>query len=366
MLICFPSCLLEQFHRRIPGEMEWACQILNACSRPVILAGRGVKNVQEAIPELAEKLGAAIITTLPARPFVSNSHRLFVGGLGQAGSDIASDLLKDADACLILGSTWWPEDFVPQKIPVVQVDATPENIGNTMSVSAPVVGDLSSVLPFFIRNIRDHQRFAWLQRIQELKARWKAQIEMEARLDTQPIAPQRVISALNRCVAPDAIITLDVGDHVLWFNRIFQTDRQEILVSGRWRTLGFALPAAMSAKRSEPDRQVVALVGDGGFGTTMVDLVTAVVYQWPITIVVMNNGSFAMEQNRMIQAGLHPLGSDVNNPDFSLLAQAFGAEGFRVETGDQLEVTLSQALTSDKVSVVDVVCDDPIVPHTKI
>lgn len=286
--------------------------------------------------------------------------------MGQAGSDIASDLLKDADACLILGSTWWPEDFVPQKIPVVQVDATPENIGNTMSVSAPVVGDLSSVLPFFIRNIRDHQRFAWLQRIQELKARWKAQIEMEARLDTQPIAPQRVISALNRCVAPDAIITLDVGDHVLWFNRIFQTDRQEILVSGRWRTLGFALPAAMSAKRSEPDRQVVALVGDGGFGTTMVDLVTAVVYQWPITIVVMNNGSFAMEQNRMIQAGLHPLGSDVNNPDFSLLAQAFGAEGFRVETGDQLEVTLSQALTSDKVSVVDVVCDDPIVPHTKI
>jgi len=122
----------------------------------------------------------------------------------------------------------------------------------------------------------------------------------------------------------------------------------------------------MAAKRAQPDRQVVALVGDGGFGTTLPDLITAVAYQLPLTILLMRNGSFAMEQNRMIQAGLQLLGSDVNNPDFVRLAEAFGAEGIRVETADQLEAALEEALASDRVTLVEILCDAPMVPHTKL
>lgn len=347
-------------------EIDAALRVLKACSRPVILAGRGVKGCETELLNLAEKLGAPIITTLPARSYVPNDHRLFVGGLGEGGSEIASDLLREADACLILGATWWPREEVPALIPIVQVDADPENIGDTMPVTAAVAGEMASVLPQLIRGIGDADRFAWLQRVQDLKGNWKSQIEGEAGLDTRPIAPQRVVAALNRVVMPEAIITLDVGDHVLWFNRIFQVDRQEILISGRWRTLGFALPAAMAAKLSEPERQVVALAGDGGFGTTLVDLITAVAYELPITILLMNNGTFAMEQNRMIRAGLKTLGSGVNNPDFVRMAEAFGAEGFQVKQTKDLEPTLSAALASDRVSLVDIRCDDTIVPHTKL
>ncbi|PTX51479.1 pyruvate dehydrogenase (quinone)/pyruvate oxidase [Melghirimyces profundicolus] len=351
-----------------PGKSETdvAVSLLNGCSRPVILAGRGVKDAQQELLTLAEKLGAPIMTTLPARSSVPNDHRLYIGGLGQSGSDIASDLLKEADLCLILGATWWPEDYVPKGIPIVQVDAAFENIGGTMPVTASVVGDMAKTLPPLTRGIADSNRWDWLRQVQDRKTEWKAQIEVEAHLDTRPVAPQRVVSALQRTVAPDVILTLDVGDLVLWFNRIFQADRQEILISGRWRTLGFGLPAAMAARLAEPNRQVVALVGDGGFGTTLADLATAVAYELPITIVLINNASYAMERNRMIQAGLHTLGSRPNNPDFAAMANAFGAEGVQVKTTDQLEPALRKALVSEKVTLVDVLCDDPIVPHTKI
>lgn len=185
-------------------------------------------------------------------------------------------------------------------------------------------------------------------------------------MDTEPIVPQRVVAALNRAVKPDAVITLDVGDHLLWFNRIFQAEEQEILISGRWRTLGFALPAAMAAKLAEPERQVVALAGDGGFGTTLADLITAVTYELPVTIVLMNNGVYAMERNRMIRGGLKRLGGEVNNPDFVAMAEAFGAKGYRVRQTEELETALTAALASHRVSLVDVHCDDTIVPHTKL
>ncbi|GGE23377.1 pyruvate oxidase [Marinithermofilum abyssi] len=359
----FPEQLLPQ---PVQGQLDGALRLLNGSSRPIILAGRGVKGAEPNLLAVAEKLNAPIMTTLPARSSVPNDHPLFVGGLGQAGSEIASDLLKEADCCLVLGATWWPSDYVPEGIPIVQLDIDPAAIGETVPVAAPVVGEMRVVLPRLIEGILCKEKVEWSRQVQSLKQQWTARIEQETAVDVVPIPPQRVIAALSRCVHPDAVITLDVGDHVLWFNRIFQASRQEILVSGRWRTLGFGLPAAMAAQLAHPERQVVALVGDGGFGNTLVDLATAVVYQLPLTIVVMNNGSFAMEQNRMVQAGLSTLGTQLSNPDFVKMAEAFGAEGYRVEEPSQLEPALTAALASNRVSLVDVVCDDPIVPHTKI
>lgn len=202
--------------------------------------------------------------------------------------------------------------------------------------------------------------------MERAKVRWKEQIEKEARQNQTPLAPQRVIAALGNAVEDDAIIALDTGDHTLWFNRIFQPKSQEILLSGRWRTLGFGLPAAMVAKRIYDDRQVVALVGDGGLVTTMADLITAVRYGWPITVIVMNNGSFAMEKNRMKSAGLDPASTELVNPDFAALAECFGGEGYFVEEADQLEPVFRQALSSDRLSLVDVRIGAPVVPHTRL
>ncbi|MGF7086676.1 pyruvate dehydrogenase (quinone)/pyruvate oxidase [Kroppenstedtia sanguinis] len=347
-------------------ELQRAIGIMKSWACPVILAGRGVKGCERELLQLAEKWGAPIMTTLPAKSCVPHDHQLYIGGLGQGGSDIATELLREADGCLILGATWWPQEVVPAPIPVIQVDARPENIGDRMPITAAVAGGMSSVLPQMIREIGDGAPFAWLQRVQELKGNWKSQLEREAKLDTEPIAPQRVVAALHQVVEADAIMALDVGDHLLWFNRVFQAKKQEILISGRWRTLGFGLPAAMAAKLAEPERQVVVLAGDGGFGTTWADLITAVAYKLPISIILINNGVYAMERNRMIKGGLKTLGGEVNSPDFVQMAEAFGAEGYRVEQTKELEPALRAALASREVSLVDVRCDDTIVPHTKL
>ena len=228
------------------------------------------------------------------------------------------------------------------------------------------MGEMDEVLKEWLERLRPQDRSEWKRRIEGARIRWKEQIEREARQRAVPLAPQQVIAALAKVVDDDAVIALDTGDHTLWFNRIFQPKNQEILLSGRWRTLGFALPAAMAAKRVYDGRQVVALAGDGGFATTMADLITAVRYGWPIAVIVMNNGSFAMEKNRMEAAGLDASPAGLVNPDFAALAEAFGGEGHFVEEADQLEEVLRRALSSRRLSIVEVRIGSPRVPHTRL
>ncbi|MBO2531636.1 pyruvate oxidase [Planifilum fulgidum] len=347
-------------------EMERAVRAMEGAKRPIILAGRGTEESREALLALAERLTAPITVTMPARPVVPADHPLFLGGLGQAGSGISSELLRESDLCLVLGATWWPEDFVPKEIPVVQADISPGQIGLHAPVVAGIVGEMDEVLKEWLERLRPQDRSEWKRRIEGARIRWKEQIEREARQRAVPLAPQQVIAALAKVVDDDAVIALDTGDHTLWFNRIFQPKNQEILLSGRWRTLGFALPAAMAAKRVYDGRQVVALAGDGGFATTMADLITAVRYGWPIAVIVMNNGSFAMEKNRMEAAGLDASPAGLVNPDFAALAEAFGGEGHFVEEADQLEEVLRRALSSRRLSIVEVRIGSPRVPHTRL
>ncbi|MBA4494832.1 thiamine pyrophosphate-binding protein [Paenactinomyces guangxiensis] len=342
--------------------LEW----INKAERPVLLVGRGIKQVQHDVCKLAEKIQAPMIVTMPAKSYIPNDHPLFAGGLGQAGSEVSTGLLKQADLCLILGATWWPEEYVPKSVPIVQIDAAEENIGRTHPNVASLVGDFSYLIAEVIFGVESKENPSWMEEIQQKKSFWTQKIREEAEQNTATPEPQQVMRAISKYVRQDAIIALDVGDHTLWFERIFQTTNQEILISGRWRTLGFALPAAMAASLVFPERQVVAIAGDGGIMTTLADLSTAVTYQLPLIIFLINNGSYAMEKNRMKVAGLQPLGSDLPNPDFAALARAFGAEGVRVEQLSELEPAIQTALASNQVCLVDICCNDPVVPHTHI
>ncbi|MDN4594053.1 thiamine pyrophosphate-binding protein [Polycladomyces subterraneus] len=345
-------------------DVRTAAEWLNQSRRPVLLVGRGGERAGQQIAAMAEQLDAPVIATMPARPVIPNDHPLFVGGLGQAGSEPSTVLLNEADVCLVLGATWWPKTEIPRHIPIIQVDADPRAIGRVVPVTVGIAGKVEAVVPALSGQLQQWDRSEWRARVHQLREDWERRLADEVSQSGVPIAPQRVIHALSRCVAEDAVIAVDTGDHTLWFNRIFQSRRQEILISGRWRTLGFALPAAMAAKLFYPDRQVVALAGDGGVMTTIADLVTATHYGLDITLVVMNNGSYAMEKNRMQLAGFSTMGSETVNPDFSALAVACGGEGFVVEQPEDLEPVLQRALARPVPTIVDVRCSDVMVPHT--
>lgn len=342
--------------------------MLMRAERPVFIIGRGGFGVEEPLLALSEQLGAAAVTTLPARALFPNDHDLYAGGLGQAGSEAATRLLEEGDLIVTFGATWWPDDYTPNTAPLVQIDRCAANIGSGKSVMIGVVGDLADVVPKLVRMTDQDplDRTAWAERIRQLSAAWNERISSEASSDGTPIPPQRVMQAISNWANDDAVITVDTGDHTLWFNRIFQAKRNPVAVSGRWRTLGFALPAAIAAQLIHPDREVIAIAGDGGVVQTLMEFSTAVELALPIVVIVINNGCYAMEKNRMMTAGWLPLGSGLRNPDFAAIAEACGGTGFRAAAPHELEDALQRAKQRQGPVLIDVHTSDRAVPHTKV
>jgi pyruvate oxidase len=347
-------------------DLQTAVAAIDQAKRPVILAGRGIKQSRAELLQLAEKIQAPIMVTMPAKSFVPNDHPLFIGGLGQAGTDISRELLQRADLCIILGATWWPTDYVPSSIPIIQVDAASENIGHSHPTVGSLVGNMAEILPELTAQVQFKKDQLYLDDIQQKKAAWNEQIQSEIEELSNPLPPARVIAELNQYIDPNAIMTVDTGDHTLWLERIFQYQNQELLISGTWRTLGFSLPAGIAAQLVYPDRQVVCIAGDGGVAHSIIDLVTAVTYNLPLTLFIINNGAYFMETSRMIVEGTNTLGSEIPNPDYVALAKSMGAEGYRVKQLDELQPAVNQALASTQTSVIDIHCSAPILPHTKI
>lgn len=351
-----------------PEQIQKAAQLIDKAKRPVILAGRGIEKAQYYAIQFAEKIQAPLMATMPAKSFVPNDHSLFVGGLGHAGTEISRELLEKADLCIVLGATWWPADYVPQTIQMVQIDAKAENIGSSCPVAAPVVGEMSKALSQLIPIVQQKRNEQYLAEIAEKKVEWNKRIQQESQVvsPTDAISPAYAVSIVQKCVAADAIISIDVGDHTVWFERIFQYKHQKLIISGTWRTLGFGLPAGIACQLAMPDRQVVSVAGDGGVAYSIIELITAVAYRLPITLIIMNNQSYAMEKNRMMVEGLNTLGSQIPNPDYAALAKACGAQSIRVSKPEELEQSIRDALSSRTTSVVEIMCTAPILPHTKI
>ncbi|MFC0216348.1 thiamine pyrophosphate-binding protein [Paenibacillus chartarius] len=355
----------------VPDEpVREAAELIRGAARPVLLIGRGVSGAAAEVIRLAEQLPAAIVTTLPARPLVPNDHLHYAGGLGQAGSEAASVLLSESDLIVMLGATWWPDEYVPSQARVLQIDKIPAQIGQGHPLTRGIAGDAADIVPRLVRELEQSpapNRLPWKARIAEVNAAWKGRIEAEANQKTEPLAPQLAVKLVAEACAENAVVTVDTGDHTLWFNRIFQAKRgQSVLLSGRWRTLGFALPAAIAAKLAQPRRQVVALAGDGGVVQTIMELRTAARMKLAFTLVIFDNGSYAMERNRMSVQGLNTLGSELESPDFVKLAESCGASGYRVTTEEEWEKALQLAANSSDVPVVIVVkVADTMVPHTK-
>lgn len=362
----YPPPPARSFQQPQSRDIQRVSNLIDKAQRPIILAGRGVQYAQQQVIQFAEKLQAPMMATMPAKPFIPNDHPLFIGGLGQAGTEISRVLLNKSDLCVILGATWWPKDYVPRSIPMIQIDAEPENIGRNQPVKDLLVGDLAQLLPALTQQVQAKTNQSYVKEIEEEKAVWNKQIQSEIEETWDKIFPARVFAELGKCISHNAVMTVDTGDHTLWLERIFQFRGQELLVSGTWRTLGFGLPAGIAAQLTYPNRQVVCIAGDGGAAHSIIDLITAVTYKLPLTLIIINNNSFFMEKSRMIVEGLNTEGSQVMNPDYVALAQSMGAEGERVENVEELAPVLNRALNSKQTSVVEILCSAPILPHTKI
>ncbi|MFZ5823281.1 MAG: thiamine pyrophosphate-binding protein [Bacillota bacterium] len=348
-----------------PPVIGQAAEILRQAERPLILAGHGAMAAAGPLAELADRLGVGIVLALGGKGMLPDLHPLVLGGVGTGGSDAAHRALRETDLVLVVGSTWWPPPYMPARAKVVQVDRCPTNIGAQTPVAFGLPADASQVVPALLSALSTDPgpaRQPWRERLAGLKGDWEATREAEGAQSpaSGPVPPAGLVRALEQVAVPGTVFTLDTGDHLLWFNRSFRGEGYRTLFSGTWRSLGFALPAAIAARLCEPGARVIALVGDGGLTTLLGELRTAVQERLDLTVVVARNGSLAMEEHKAVQEGYQPFGHLLQNPDFAAVARAFGWQSWRVESPTELLPALQAAVAAPGPALIDVAtANDP-------
>ncbi|ACL69579.1 thiamine pyrophosphate-binding protein [Halothermothrix orenii] len=324
------------------NQLDRAATSINNTEKISILYGRGAKNCRQELIELAQKINAPLINTLPVSGLIEFGHPLRLGCLGHAGSNEAARALNEADLILTVGATWWPKDYTPRKPRLIQLDLIKENIGATHPVDIGLIGDIKNTLQTLLSKINSKNETGWLDHIKDLRNNWMDRITKESHQENWPLPPQTIIRIISENTQPDEIICLDSGDNVIWFGRYFGNKCAHTLISGTWRTMGFSLPSALAARINKPNNQVTSIIGDGGLSMVLAEISTAVRYNLPIKIIVLNNNSLAMEKNRMEAAGLVPEEVELTNPDFVKIAKACGFEGKRANNINELQALLKE------------------------
>ncbi|PKM82082.1 MAG: hypothetical protein CVU89_07025 [Firmicutes bacterium HGW-Firmicutes-14] len=348
-----------------PGEMEKAVNLLRKSICPMLLLGSRDRRTGKEALRLAEKAGAPVVVAQQTRGVIPEDHPYVLGGIGEG---YLPDILNRLDLTLIIGEASYELKYLPPETPVIQVAEEP-GLLYTERVSAGLTGNPEAITVAFMERIcsgnsrRAGFNLAWTEEIRREKENRQEMLREDQSLAGTPVHPARLIAAINRVVAEDAVITLDIGSFNHWFERGFTASGQTVLVSGRWRSMGSGLPAAIAAKLAAPGRQVLALVGDGGLLMSMGELLTAVRYNLPITIVVMTNQGYILEKQKMMSQGLTPFGNELAVPDFAGFAESCGAIGFRVRTPEEVEPVLREALDCGRPALVDVETGDVLLPH---
>ncbi|HEX4841161.1 MAG TPA: biosynthetic-type acetolactate synthase large subunit [bacterium] len=346
-----------------PNQITEAADALSAAARPIIYAGGGILS-SGATPELTalvEATGIPVALTLMGKGAMDEMHPRCLGMLGMHGSAFANWAINSADVILAVGVrfddrvTGRLKDFAPHAR-FIHVDIDPAEIGKNKPAHIPIVGDAKQVLAALGPRVRAPQIEAWWKQIEE----WRRRNPFRYRQRDGRISHQYVCDLLNRLTGGRAIVATDVGQHQMWMAQWYRCrEPRTFITSGGLGAMGFGFPAAMGAKFARPDKQVLALVGDGGFQMTLQDLSTAVEHELSLPIVILNNGALGMVRQWQTFFYRGRLSSSIlRNPDFAAVAQAFGARGIRVTRPDEVEAALTTALATEGVPcVVDVHCD---------
>lgn len=348
-----------------------AAKKLCGAYRPVIIAGGGIKNMNGAADALAlaETLHIPIVTSPGHGDAIPFSHPLNAGQMGPRGNIVASRLVKEADVILALGtrlgfnSTFYTYDHINRTADIIHVELEPTAIGRYFPVDIGIWGDAPSVA-------RQLTEAAVLLQNRELAADWtesfkKERLEFLARRDqeadiaTHPIQPSGLFKTLRDVLPKACALTMDAGTLCLQATDAMNYWQPKSLFTPLdFGLVGFSYACGLGVKLAMPDRPVVSLMGDGGFGMTVSELSTAVDHGINTVTVVMNNQCWGAEKAYQRDFfGERYIGADVSSPPFDKLAELYGAKGYKAETLGQVSGAMEAALECGKPAVIDVAVD---------
>src|SRR5262245_32541794 len=346
---------------------------LLAAGSPVIIAGNGVhaSRAWAELAELADLLSIPVATTATGKSAMAEVHPLALGVFGNWGQAVANEVVSTADTVLVVGSRLAPTDTCfenPELLDadrqtLLQIDVEPLNIGRNFPVEESIVADARSALaalvaelaPRITATVREAGRRR-REHLAELKSLHRFFAEPEQRSDDVPLRPERVITELGRRLGERALVTMDAGANRLYMTHYFQSRGAGVVYQpSSIGGMGYALPAAMGAKLAAPDRDCVAVCGDGGFAMTMNALFTAAQYHIPVVTVVLNNSVLGWVKDGQRRRGNRFIASELGRQDYARIAQAMGCVGIRVETVKELVAELDRVAGAKEPVVLDVV-----------
>ena len=339
-------------------QIKLAAEAINESKRPVLYVGGGVI-ISGATPEvlaLATKAQIPVTTTLLGLGAFPETHALSLKMLGMHGTAYANYAVTDSDLVIAVGARF--DDRVTGRLDsfakgakTIHIDIDPTSISKNIRVHVPVVGDAKGILQALIPLVNEARHDDWLAKIDG----WKK----EYPLSYKPcgLKPQYVIEQIDAATKGQAIITTEVGQNQMWATQWFKYSRpRQFISSGGLGTMGYGMPAAIGAQFACPNDVVFDIAGDGSIQMNIQELATAVKYKLPINIAILNNGFLGMvRQWQELFYKKRYSGSVLGdaNPDFVKEAEAFGAEGIRVTTRDEVRPAIERAIASPKPVVLD-------------
>ena len=359
------------------GQIKTAIKMIKDSKKPLIIAGAGIlkAHAYEELKEFVEKTNIPVAMTLLGLGSFPGNHELALGMIGMHGTTYANYAANEADLIIAAGMrfddrvTGNPQKFVPNA-KIIHIDIDPAEIGKNKLIDVPIVGDLKNVLTDLNEKAPKVSYDEWLKQIKK----WKKEYSLIYRKTEDDILiPQEILSEIDKITKGNVIVATDVGQHQMWAAQYLTFNNPySILTSGGAGTMGFGLPAAIGAQVANPNKKVLAVVGDGGFQMTFQELMLIKEYNLPVKIFIINNSYLGMV--RQWQELFHEKRySSVDlsyNPDFIKIGEAYGIKSIQLTNKKDLKKHLKKILESDEAVLVECIVEKeenvyPMIPAGK-
>ncbi|OOG23844.1 sulfoacetaldehyde acetyltransferase [Thioalkalivibrio denitrificans] len=357
-------------------ELDRAAQLLAEARFPVIISGGGVvlsEGVQDCVA-LAERLSAPVVNSYLHNDSFPASHKLWAGPLGYQGSKAGMQLMAKADVVLALGSRLGPFgtlpqhglDYWPREARIIQVDANPDMLGLVKGTDVDLLGDAAAVARALLARLKDRKlacdanRDERLGTIESTKAEWEKELDgwsherdewsLKVADSDGGLHPRQVLRELEKAMPGNAMVSTDIGNICSVSNSYLRFEQpRSFFAAMSFGNCGYALPAIIGCKVGAPDRPAVAYVGDGAWAMSMVEILTCVRENIPVTAVVFNNRQWGAEKkNQVDYYGERFVGSNLNSPSWAGIARSMGAEGVTIDKLDEVGGALAAACEAQK------------------
>lgn len=327
--------------------------------RPAIIVGYGARNDMDKVISFAEKLSAPVLTTFKAKGQIPDNHPLAVGVLGKSGTPVSAYYMNSADLLIVFGASFSQHTGIDKTKPIIQIDIEQMALAKFHPIDNPIWGDVGITADIFSEKLAGFsQSEITFDEIAEHKLVWQNdKKERSAENNGNGLNSLFIFNKLSEILPENAIISLDVGNNTYSFGRYFECKNQRVILSGYLGSIGFSFPAAMGAYYAEPNKPIVSISGDGGFGQYMTEFNTAVLNEMKITHILLNNNELGKISKEQRDVKMPEWQTQLSNPGFAEYANVCGGFGVKVIKNEELENAVIEALNYDGPSIVEIIAD---------